>query len=34
MKASELILYFGVLEDREILDEIRKEILRLRDQED
>jgi Mg2+/citrate symporter len=34
MKTSELILYFGVLKDSEILDEIKKEILRLRDQED
>ena len=34
MKAGDLILYFGVLKDSEILDEMKKEILQLRDQED
>jgi hypothetical protein len=34
MKVSELALYFGALKDSEILDEIREEILRMRDQED
>jgi len=34
MKIGELILYFGVLKDSEILDAIKEEILRLRDQED
>jgi hypothetical protein len=34
MKASELIQYFGALKDSEILDEIKEEILKMRDQED
>jgi hypothetical protein len=33
MKARELMQYFGALKDSEILDEMREEILRIRDQE-
>lgn len=34
MNANELMLYFGALKDSEILDEMKEEILRMRDQEE